>query len=247
MWRCEASNGDVTWNWIRKWLLIIGAFMDVIGVFLLAFRFHTIVSGVICIASGSTVLFLYLLTSLSIVAQWFKKHCLPTTMNRTEDHVTQGSWTVQGNTGWDTAVYDVPTYEEVVGPINSTLSGIWTTGVLDDKPPPYSAVIKVPATPCTAGPVSQQVTPCGRGVCGAEDNRGTQEPMTGPALVLKILKPHSPLRGPLTMHELIQPTEGSPREETQTPPPSYEDAVDDDVFYPTEWNPTAGLSLRDGV
>ncbi|XP_069098986.1 uncharacterized protein [Pleurodeles waltl] len=234
MFSCEASNVDITWNRIRKWLLILGAFMGAIGVFLLAFRFQTIASGVICTASGSAVLLLYLLTSLSIVERCFKRLCLPTTMNQTENHVTQRSRPVEENTDWDTAVYDVPTYEDVVGPMDCTLSSIWTTGVLDDKPPPYSAVISVPETPCAAGSASQLVPSCGRGETTSEDIRDAQDSMTGPSLVLKILKSHKPLRPPCSTQEPIEPAEGPPREETQTPPPSYEDAVDDDVFYPAE-------------
>ncbi|XP_069506541.1 transmembrane protein 139-like [Ambystoma mexicanum] len=247
MCKCEGFSAEITWKWFRKILLVFGTFMDVIGLFLLAFRYQPIGLSILFIVIGSSVLSVYLLTSLDTVAQYFKKLGLPSRMNRPENQVTQESRPSGDGAAWDSGVYDIPTYEEVIGPMGQIFPGIWTVGDPDNKLPPYSEVIMVSETPCPAGTAPQLTTSLDRARLPVEEFRSSPNAVTGPAQVLSVLKPSKLPTGDRNTYELREATGRLALEKPRTPPPSYEDAIDDDVFYPLEWDSAGRPGKTEGV
>nr|XP_033779059.1 uncharacterized protein LOC117349578 [Geotrypetes seraphini] len=214
---------DRRWRIIRKTVMMSGMAMIVIGVVLVAFSNRIMPFGIFFLVAGSVGVLAYF---LSILVKYFKTPTARAAGNTEEQATERSSQTQQQER--NQSIYNVPAYEEVVSPDFRPPLGIWIisptpyTPSLAD-PPPYSVVANepiesnsqetAPAYPNSpAGTDSNEVT----AVHGGTSNSN--------------LPLHKLQRFMSDIHEVNGVQEVPVHLEPLTPPPIYQNPLEDVVF-----------------
>ncbi|XP_009683460.1 transmembrane protein 139 [Struthio camelus] len=203
------------WKNIRQTLLLLFTAALLIGVTMLAISSNINPVGYFFLGVGGVCLIGYL---LSVFVECYLKHQrLHDTNERAPNRQSQAGVN---------AAYEAPTYEEVM---TMSAPAIWTIasnpGTVPsplNEPPPYNVVIESSARGETVVETLRVSVP--------PNIRCTSETDTGSRMHLQLVQPPRLQRFVSDIHEVKGIEDRFEPLEPLTPPPAYENAVNDEVF-----------------
>ncbi|XP_029437239.1 uncharacterized protein LOC115078466 [Rhinatrema bivittatum] len=216
---------------IKKTVVTAGMAMIVIGVVLVALSENILPIGVFFLLTGSVAVLSFLMSTLV--------KCIKMPANQSAATTEGQAGPREGHQEGTLSIYEVPTYEEVVAPDFRPPLGIWIISPSLQppplgEPPPYSVVADESISPNPGETaIVQTRLPAGRdhdGVAEEQDVRMAHEATTDPSLPLRIIMPPKLQRFKSDIHEVKGGQEVAVHLEPLTPPPTYHNALEDEVF-----------------
>ncbi|KAM6292593.1 transmembrane protein 139 [Porphyrio hochstetteri] len=206
---------EARWKNIRQALLLLFTAALLIGVTMLAISSNINPVGYFFLGLGAVCLVGYL---LSVFVECYLK-------NQHQHEANEIPPSRQSQTGVN-AVYEAPTYEEVM---TMPVPAIWTIasnpGLVPsplNEPPPYNVVIESSA--------QEEIVVEALGFQIASDTRHTTETDTSSRMQLQLVLPPRLQRFVSDIHDMKGIEDRFEPLEPLTPPPAYESAINDEVF-----------------